>query len=86
MYMFVFFFYICICNFLIYSIWFRWLQPDRSVDPDASDIDITTPPEEMLVGKKLECIVRTRDQNGKIVFVEGMNVSTLYTYIYTMYV
>ena len=55
----------------------RWLQPDRSVDPDASDISITTPPSEMLVGKKIECSVCTKDQNGKTVFVHGMNVCLL---------
>ncbi len=53
----------------------RWLQPDRSVDPDASDIDITTPPKDMEVGKRIECTLKTKDQNGKTVFVKGMTVS-----------
>ena len=53
----------------------RWLQPDRSVDPDASVINITTPTNDMQVGKKIECTVCTKDQNGKTVFVDDMSVS-----------
>ena len=71
-------------NLLIYHTCYvsRWLQPDRSVDPDACDIEIKKSSDEYQVGKKMEFIVRTRDQDESIVFVEGMNVSFTNTSIH----
>lgn len=52
----------------------RWLQPDRSVDPNASELNLasTDTPQ---VGKQSEFHICTKDQDGKVAFVEGMNVS-----------
>ena len=40
----------------------------------------------MEVGKKIECTLKTKDQNGKTVFVKGMTVSKdIHVHVY-MYV
>lgn len=53
----------------------RWLQPDRSVDPTASDLELASTDAPLRVGSQLKYTVRTRDQDKRLVYVEGMNVS-----------
>ena len=50
----------------------RWLQPDRAVDLDASEL--TLPTEPVKVGASSEFTLCTKDQDGKPVFVDGMKV------------
>ena len=50
----------------------RWLQPDRAVDLDASEL--TLPTEPVKVGVSSEFSLCTKDQDGKSVFVDGMKV------------
>ena len=50
-----------------------WLQPDRAVDPEASELEVPSDP--VQVGVAAEFTVRTKDQDGKLVFVESMKVS-----------
>ena len=50
----------------------RWLQPDRAVDLEASEL--TLPTEEVKVGAASDFTVFTKDQDGKLVFVDGMKV------------
>ena len=79
----------CVCSLCVC----RWLQPDRSVDPDASSIEVVTPPAEMEIGKKIECVVQTKDQNGKDCLrgrhdCKGISISTCAQYnkyMYTVY-
>ena len=56
----------------------RWLQPDRAVDLDASEL--TLPMEPVKVGASSEFTLYTKDQDGKPVFVDDMKVcrSSLY--------
>lgn len=56
----------------------RWLQPDRAVDLDASEL--TLPTEPVKVGVSSEFSLCTKDQDGKPVFVDGMKVHT-HTYV-----
>ena len=49
-----------------------WLQPDRAVDPEASELVVPSDP--VQVGVTTEFTVRTKDQDGKLVFVESMKV------------
>ena len=51
-----------------------WLQPDRAVDPAASELVI--PEDPVKTGVSSTFTVRTKDQDGKLVFVEGMKVSS----------
>ena len=51
----------------------RWLQPDRAVDPEASELEL--PSEPIKAGLSSEFLVHTKDQDGKPVFVNGMKVS-----------
>ena len=64
------------CLELLLLLFIRWLQPDQSVDPSASDLELVNAKETPMVGKQVQLVVRTRDQEKQIVFVEGMNVST----------
>lgn len=50
----------------------RWLQPDRAVDLDASELAL--PSEPVKVGTSSEFTVCTKDQDGKLVYVDGMKV------------
>ena len=50
----------------------RWLQPDRAVDLDASEL--TLPTEPVKVGASSEFTLCTKDQDGKPVFVDDMKV------------
>jgi hypothetical protein len=50
----------------------RWLQPDRAVDPEASELVI--PDEPVKAGVPASFTIRTKDQDGKLVYVEGMKV------------
>ena len=50
----------------------KWLQPDRAVDLDASEL--TLPTEAVKVGVPSEFSICTKDQDGKPVFVDGMKV------------
>lgn len=50
----------------------RWLQPDRAVDLDASELILPTEP--VKVGVSSEFSLCTKDQDGKPVFVDGMKV------------
>lgn len=50
----------------------KWLQPDRAVDLNASEL--TLPTEPVKVGVSSEFSVSTKDQDGKAVFVDGMKV------------
>ena len=50
----------------------RWLQPDRAVDPGASELVV--PDEPVKTGISSSFTVRTKDQDGKLVYVEGMKV------------
>lgn len=50
----------------------RWLQPDRAVDLNASEL--TLPMEPVKVGVSSEFSLCTKDQDGKPVFVDGMKV------------
>ena len=54
----------------------RWLQPDQSIDPSASDLELVNAKETPMVGKLVQLVVRTCDQEKETEFVEGMNVST----------
>ena len=56
-----------------------WLQPDRAVDPEASELAI--PDEPVKTGVSSSFTIRTKDQDGKLVFVEGMKVSSLASYL-----
>lgn len=51
---------------------YSWLQPDRAVDPEASELVVPSDP--VQVGVTTEFTVRTKDQDGKLVFVESMKV------------
>lgn len=51
---------------------YRWLQPDRAVDPEASELVI--PDEPVKTGVSSSFIIHTKDQDGKLVYVEGMKV------------
>lgn len=53
----------------------RWLQPDRAVDPEASELVI--PDEPVKTGVPSSFTIRTKDQDGKLVYVEGMKVEFL---------
>ena len=55
-----------------------WLQPDRAMDLDASEL--TLPMEPVKVGASLEFTLCMKDQDGKPVFVDDMKVcrSSLY--------
>ena len=55
---------LCLCS---------WLQPDRAVDPEASELVL--PDEPVKTGLSSNFTIRTKDQDGKLVFVEGMKVS-----------
>ena len=50
----------------------RWLQPDRAVDPEASELDVPSDP--VATGLPSEFTVTTRDQDGKMVYVRDMKV------------
>lgn len=50
----------------------KWLQPDRAVDLEASEL--TLPTEPVKVGTSSEFTICTKDQDGKPVFVDGMKV------------
>ena len=50
----------------------RWLQPDRAVDLDASEV--TLPIEPVKVGASSKFTLCTKDQDGKPVFVDDMKV------------
>ena len=50
----------------------RWLQPDRAVDLEASELTLPTDP--VKVGIPSEFTICTKDQDGKAVFVDGMKV------------
>lgn len=52
---------------------YRWLQPDRAVDAEASELCLPSDPP--LTGLSSEFTVTTRDQDGKMVFVGDMKVS-----------
>ena len=60
------------CLYLNYMLIFRWLQPDRAVDPKASELVI--PDEPIKTGVSSNFIIHTKDQDGKLVYVEGMKV------------
>ena len=67
---------------LFYS--YSWLQPDRSVDMTASDLEFTSTDTPLRVSSQLKYVVRTRDQDKKLVYVEGMNVSIfLWMFVYS---
>lgn len=51
----------------------RWLQPDQAVDPEASEL--VTPEEPIKTGVSSSFTIRTKDQDGKLVFVDGMKVT-----------
>ncbi len=51
----------------------RWLQPDRAVDPEASELVI--PDEPVKTGLASSFTIHTKDQDGKLVYVEGMKVN-----------
>ena len=55
----------------------RWLQPDRAVDAEASELGL--PAEPPLTGLPAEFTVTTRDQDGKMVYVADMKVHCVYT-------
>ena len=50
----------------------RWLQPDRAMDLDASEL--TLPMEPVKVGASSEFTLCTKDQDGKPIFVDDMKV------------
>ena len=50
----------------------RWLQPDRAVDLEASEL--TLPSDPAKVGMSSKFSVCTKDQDGKPVYVQGMKV------------
>ena len=50
----------------------RWLQPDRAVDPEASELVLPSDP--LLTGLPSYFTVTTRDQDGKRVYVGDMKV------------
>ena len=50
----------------------RWLQPDRAVDLEASELSLPTEP--VKVGSSSDFTLCTKDQDGKPVFVDGMKV------------
>ena len=56
----------------------RWLQPDRAMDLDASEL--TLPIEPVKVGASSKFTLCTKDQDGKPIFVDDMKVchSSLY--------
>ena len=62
-------------NLNTYCYYTRWLQPDQSVDPNASDLELADKSQAPMVGKQVQLTVRTRDQEKQVVFVDGMNVS-----------
>ncbi len=51
-----------------------WLQPDRAVNPNASELLLPTDP--VITGISSIFTVNTRDQDGKLVHVDGMKVSS----------
>ena len=61
----------------------RWLQPDRAVDPEASELDVPSDP--VVTGLPSEFTVTTRDQDGKMVYVGDMKVRLIYREQHTMY-
>ena len=60
-------YFLCTCSSL-----FRWLQPDRAVDAEASVLVLPTEPP--VNGLPSEFSVTTRDQDGEKVFVGDMKV------------
>ena len=50
----------------------RWLQPDRAMDLDASEL--TLPMEPVKVGASSEFTLCTKDLDGKPIFVDDMKV------------
>lgn len=52
----------------------RWLQPDRAVDPEASELVLPSDP--LLTGLPSYFTVTTRDQDGKRVYVGDMKVQS----------
>ena len=57
-----------ICVFCLCS----WLQPDRAVDPEASELVL--PDEPVKTGLSSNFTIHTKDQDGKLVYVDGMKV------------
>ena len=49
-----------------------WLQPDRAVDPGASELVV--PSEPIRTGTSSSFTIHTKDQDKKLVYVEGMKV------------
>ena len=60
---------------VVISVSCSWLQPDRAVDPEASELVL--PDEPVKTGLSSSFTIRTKDQDGKLVYVEGMKVMQL---------
>ena len=73
----------CLFLFVCLLSIYRWLQPDRSVDPGASELNLTST-DKPQVGKQCEFHICTKDQDGKVAFVEGMNVSQVFNFCVTV--
>ena len=76
MYMYLTPFHVCLGSIpyteTITQLFSRWLQPDRAVDPEASELNLPSDPP--VTGLPSEFTITTRDQDGKMVYVGDMKV------------